>query len=785
MKKYVPIFLFSIALIVTSCKGTYQKTKSEPFPSVSGPTATLAAIPTASSKKPTPSLTLFPEMTISTIRPSPTRTTAPSLYTTVSAGDKHACGVTDMGGVQCWGWNKYGQLGDGTRENRQLPVNSNGLTSGVTSVAAGTFHTCALTVDGGVTCWGKNADPNIIYEPTNISGERSHVAAITAGVHHTCLLTDSGGVRCWGYNSKKQLGIGTDQFSSETPMDVVGLTSGVKSIAAGSYHTCAVMENGGVKCWGLNGSGQLGDGTNYKTGNSYRDSPVDVIGLTSGAKAVAAGYNHTCAVLIDGSVKCWGANGLLGNGKTEGFSPPVTASGLTSGATAVTAGDFHTCAVMIDGGIKCWGANVLGAPAGTHTIPVDIDGWHYSAVSISAGSSYTCALTAEGRLYCWGSNIHGQLGDGTMDTRATPVPVGVDPRPTPAYTQSGGEGRLSFVQISAGYDHTCAVTTYGGVKCWGRNWYGQLGDGTDDDHNFPMDVIGLTSGVAAVEAGQYFSCALTNQGGVQCWGLNSMYQLGDGWFENRATPADVSGLTDGVLAISVGNSHACALTTSNEVMCWGRNESGELGDGSSENRRKPVAVIGLAAEVEALSAGKAFTCVIISEGGVKCWGGRMGQFGLIGPAVAIDAGINEHACMITANGGAQCWGSNSNCELGNGTYNYKIETPVVVTGMNNGGSSIAAGGMHSCMTTASGRIACWGAPWSGQLGTRELSCVVGKPWVYVDGIPHGAVSVTAGYRHTCAVMEDGQAKCWGENEYGQLGDGTTETRYTPVNVMNE
>jgi alpha-tubulin suppressor-like RCC1 family protein len=418
-------------------------------------------------------------------------------------------------------------------------VDVSGLSSGVAAIAAGSYHTCALTAGGGVKCWGDNTYGQLgngkfgyHLAPVDVSGLGSGVAAIGAGADHTCALTVSGGVKCWGDNAYGQLGDGTTTQRT-TPVEVSGLTSGVATIATSWEHTCALTAGGGVKCWGANWDGQLGDGT-----TTDRHTPVDVSGLSSGVAAIAAGYEHTCALTTGGGVKCWGNNwyGQLGDGTTTGRTTPVEVSGLSSGGAAIATGGFHTCALTASGGVKCWG---------------------------------------------W--NLYGQLGDGTTTDRTTPVEA--------SGLSSGGAA------IATGGFHTCALTASGGVKCWGANWYGQLGDGTITQRTMPVDVSGLSSGVVAIAAGYYHTCALTAGGGVKCWGRNSYGQLGDETMTSRNTPVDVSGLSSGVTAIAAGGEHTCALAAGGGVKCWGWNVHGQLGIGEFGCSPTPVTVAGTPANV--------------------------------------------------------------------------------------------------------------------------------------------------------------------------------------------
>ncbi len=205
-------------------------------------------------------------------------------------------------------------------------------TTSAVAIAAGGYYSCALTSSGGVRCWGLTYG----LTPIDTSGLSGGVTAIAAGSFHTCALTSAGGVKCWGSNFYGQLGDGTTSRPASTPVDVSGLTSGVTAIAVGGDHSCALTRTGGVKCWGYNRSGDLGDGTVVD-----RTTTVDVSGLSSGVTAIAAGGYHTCALTSAGAVKCWGDGGTLGDGTSSGRSTPVDVSSLSSGATAIVAGAHH------------------------------------------------------------------------------------------------------------------------------------------------------------------------------------------------------------------------------------------------------------------------------------------------------------------------------------------------------------------------------------------------------------------------------------------------------------
>jgi len=383
-----------------------------------------------------------------------------------------------------------------------------------------------------------------------------------------------------GTGSYRILAAHADAETGEQVFTIVvnGIALKVTRISAGDSHSCAVTTSGAAKCWGANSSGQLGDGT-----NNASSIPVQVAGLESGVASISAAYNHTCAVTADGAAKCWGYGnyGRLGNGANSNSAVPVQVSGLESGVAAISAGSGHTCVVTMSGAARCWGRNTdrqLGdGSTTTRTTPVQVSGLASGVASISAGSKHTCAVTTSGSAKCWGSNSSGQLGDGSTSTRATPVQV---------------SGLTSVVAaISAGTSNSCAVTTDGAAKCWGGNGFGQLGDGSAMNKTTPIQVLGLASGVAAISAGNAHTCAVMTDGAAKCWGLNGSGQLGDGSTSTAYTPVQVSGLASGAAAISAGVTHTCAVTTSGSAKCWGFGNSGRLGDGETEDRLLPVAVL--------------------------------------------------------------------------------------------------------------------------------------------------------------------------------------------------
>ena len=406
----------------------------------------------------------------------------------IAAGEFHTCALTSSATVKCWGDNGNGQLGDGTTTQRNTPVDVAGFVTGATDLDGGFGFTCARTTSAAMKCWGLNSLGQLgatssdtcgllacSLSPLDITGLGAKVVSIAAGRDHTCVALTTGGVKCWGNNEWGQLGDGTVCGVVCTAIDVPGV-SGAVAVTGGQSHTCALTSGGGVKCWGLNDHGQLGDGGAC----GFACTAVDVSSLTSGVAAIAAGGSHTCALTTGSGVKCWGSNysGQLGDGQTcstSSCSSPVDVSGLTSGVGAIAAGNGHSCARLATGGLKCWGWNNEGqlgvttselCPEACSSTPEDVPLGSAKVVSFAAGQWHTCAIQAGGVAKCWGYNAAGQLGNGSKTDSTAPVTVsGLTPKAVGGITElaDAATGRSSWPALAV----TAALGALGlGMAAW-------------------------------------------------------------------------------------------------------------------------------------------------------------------------------------------------------------------------------------------------------------------------------------------------------------------------------
>jgi alpha-tubulin suppressor-like RCC1 family protein len=362
-------------------------------------------------------------------------------FSQVDAGGAHTCAVTDDHQVYCWGLNSYGQLGDGTRTGAAICEN----------YGVAVCSTRPVAVLGGL-----------------------RFRSLSTGLLHTCGVTIDDRAYCWGLNSDGQLGDGTTIWRSR-PVPVGGNVA-FRQVSAGQTHTCGKATSDQVYCWGDNGWGKLGDGT-----TTPRLLPVPVAGARK-FRQVSAGYNHSCGVTTTGEAFCWGSNHFaqIGDSSTavERRRPARVAGGHQF--RQLDAGGLHTCAVTTGNRAYCWGYGADGEIGdgkpyrGGRYYPRPVRGGLYFH-RVTAGEEHSCGETTTNRAYCWGRNAEGRLADGTTTDRLSPVPVA---------------GGLYFKQVSAGAQHTCGKTPASAAYCWGANDDGQLGDGTTTGRLIPVPVVG-------------------------------------------------------------------------------------------------------------------------------------------------------------------------------------------------------------------------------------------------------------------------------------------------------
>ena len=551
-------------------------------------------------------------------------------------------------------------------------------------------------------------------------------------------------------------------------------------ISASVNHACGVLNNGKIYCWGQNGNGQLGDGT-----TNAAVIPVAVTGNDFWID-VAAGWNHTCGIKSDGKLLCWGERygGKIGSG--AGTGDQLTPVEVTGGGiwTQVSAGEDTSCGIKSNGRAYCWGARDYGrigdggATTGAQLTPILVAGggtWK----KISTDQTHTCGLKMDNSAWCWGSGEYRKTGRPTNPTTDTNTPINI----------FGGAN--SWLDIDAGNGHTCGIRSDGSARCWGLNDEGQLGIGstTNSGANASPEVTG--GGIwLKIDAGYKQSCAIRNDGTLSCWGQNQEGEVGDGTQLRRTSPVAVSG--GGTWKqVSGGNYYTCGIRENGTRHCWGVNDpTALLGDGITAYAEQPVEIVG-GGVWKNVSLWGDFACGIRSDDSLLCWGNNdEGELGNNGSAatqvapVAVNGGGSwaslsmgyYHGCGIRPGGALYCWGLNTSRQIGDGTSDALKLVPTAVA---NGGvwSQISAGWQHSCGLKNDQTLWCWGDNDNGQLGdgsvaTRSVPTAISGAATWLQ--------VSAGETHSCGVRTDNKLYCWGLNTDGQLGDGTTTPQQSPL-----
>lgn len=699
--------------------------------------------------------------------------------TDLAAGDGHVCVALSDGTAGCWGDGTRGQLGDGTSTSSSALTVVSSL-SGVVQVSSGDAHSCARDVEGQVWCWGANdagqlGDGTTIDRaaPVQVTG-LAEVVDIAAGGTFSCAVGVDGDVSCWGVSD--QGGVNGSEFAGSTTPVPVSFSAAVQ-VAAGLGHACVVTVTGDAECVGWGERGQLGGGMFFSSSTPQ--------GSGASGVEVVAGDRHTCAREASGAVSCWGANGSgqLGDASTDDAAIPGAVSS-TQDVTSLAAGGLHTCFVEAGGGVSCTGSNSAeqlgqandgGSPVLASDTPMDVS-TPGPAVQVTAGATATCVRIVDGTAECWGDNSSGQLGRDTTG--------GTDHEAAAVVGPTVDTDRIAVAE-AGGYS-TCAITPSADLWCWGANQAGQLGDGTTTDRHTPQKVTSLSQ-VIDVSVDSQTTCAVTIGGEVHCVGDNSMGQLGDGTGTSRATFAPVSGL-DGnpIVDVDVGNTHVCALEANGDVWCWGDDTDGQVGNTDTPIDPvwpTPQHVTGVDDVID-VAAGQNHACAVQADATVSCWGsddyGQLGD-GTWGTdehspkAVPVSASRTVTADTQTCTAGAgnsYCWGDNYRSQLGLGS-SYATDDTVPDPTQNGTAKVIqlAAGYSHTCRTHSDGEVMCAGNNAAGQLGQPGGGWQV--QFLSADPPITGAVAVSSGYDHACAAHAGGTMSCWGQNQYGQIGDDTT------------
>ena len=643
----------------------------------------------------------------------------------ITAGDHFACALLNDGSVVCWGGNPYGQLGNDTTSNSNTPVAS-GITT-ATQITAGNQHACALLDDGSIQCWGLNSSGqlgnntlNDSLVPIAVTSLPNIALKIAAGTSHTCAMMNDNTLTCWGSNTYGQIGDGTTS-NRNTPTVVTGL-SNVSDLASGFAHSCAVLNSGVVKCWGANNKGQVGDGT-----TSTRLTATTVSGISTATKIQSSGaagsvlpitpLGFTCAILGDLSVKCWGSNtaGALGDGSTTDRLSPVSMLSVT-GVSSISSNQLSSCAVDTNANVRCYGLNdsgELGSSKAESTRSGITDLPYLTNVTkLDSGAYHTCAVLGDNSVQCWGNHASGQVGVGSVPS--------IQAYPTSIAAFAGTSS------IKLGYNTSFVVLNSTSLVGVGNNAYSQMNDGTTDNY-FTPTAIGAETSILGVAPGMNHVCEVLTNFTVKCWGLNNYGQLGQGNTTTLTSPTLVAGLSN-VTQVSSGNSHSCALINDGSVKCWGLNSYGQVGDASTTTRQSPTTVTGLSS-VSAIMSGANFNCALLSGGTVKCWGqnnhGQLGNAsttssstpvlvsGLSSISSLSHGSYQNHACAISSTGSLKCWGANANQQLGDGTTTDR-STPVSITIP--ALADISTGAQFTCAVTVGKTVKCWGNNTNSALG---------------------------------------------------------------------
>ncbi len=744
----------------------------------------------------------------------------------------NSCGVNDLGQIKCWGDKSHGIIGhsssDAARGDEANEMGDNlpafylstpsDIPLSLKSSSHGN-HFCAIFSSGKLKCFGLNNFGQLGYGdfvnrfdvdllgsnlPFVNLGTNFKVSDVAIGTSFTCALSTLGKVKCWGANTKGQLALGnllakgylSHQMGDNLPFVNLGTNVTATAIAANSASVCAILNNGDVKCWGENSSGQLGLGDTADRGDHPGEmgdalSTVD-LGTNLTAEKIFGGYSNFCVITATSkNLKCWGSNGQgklgLGDTANRGDGPGEMGDALSSIDLGsgfipedVVIALTSICAKSVSGALKCWGGNSAGqlgkgniahlgdgpGEMGDSLSAINL-GAAFSLNGLSAGQTFICARSNTGVVKCWGGNAQGQLGiestlnigDGASEMGDALIPVNF------------GAG-LTVSQIASANQYSCALFTNNSLKCWGRALgtvfvkSGVIGGSlsTVGPNLAPLD-LGSGLHFVKVALGRYHACALTNDSRVKCWGDNTSGELGYGDVTPRGPGPSLPFVElpagDTIVDIKAGIYHTCILTINGQVRCWGSGQHGQLGHGSTSNIGDAPGEMG--ENLPAVDLGTGLTVVQFAIG-------------------------HQHNCAVLSNDSLKCWGRNSDGQLGLGDTLNRGDGPTemgnnlatVNLGTNLKAIQVSGNYYSTCALLNTNQIKCWGNNTNGVLGQGHSNKLgdganeMGDSLAAIDlGADFSPVEIESGAYHSCALSDAGKVKCWGAAGSGQLANGIT------------
>jgi alpha-tubulin suppressor-like RCC1 family protein len=649
----------------------------------------------------------------------------------VRAGLAFTLAYKTNGTLWSWGLNNIGQLGSGTTTSRSSPVQIGTLTNWSSNIGVGYSHSMAVKSDGTIWVWGSNTfgqigDYSVVSRSSPVQlGTTTDWSKVSGGNASSHAIKTDGSLWSWGYNGTGDLGLGHLISGNSTlisiPIQVGGYDPVWKELPTGNMTFFgAIKTNNTLWTWGPNASGQIGDGTVVT-----RSSPVQIGGaewssFTSGAAA-------KFAIKTDGTLWAWGLN-TTGPGNL-GIAPVIPSLSNNKTWSSFSVGSSNIMAIGTNGTLWSWGKNDFGQ-IGDGTVinrssPVQIGTLtNWASVSASGASpGTTMAIKTDGTLWGWGGNSNGQIGDGTVINRSSPVQIGT---------------LTNWASVSANQLFTVAVKTDGTLWSWGYNAFGELGQNNTTNRSSPVQ-IGTLSNWSKISAGGGWTNSIKTDGTLWGWGQNGAGWIGDGTIVNRSSPVQIGTLTNWA-SVSSGNDHTMAIKTDGTLWGWGFNNVGQVGDGTVISRSSPVQ-IGTGNTWSSVSAGQSQTIAIKADGSMWGWGGAsLNGTGISGISSPIQIGI---------------------------TYDW---------------SNASSSTSNSAAIKTNGSIFAWGNDSAGQIGrgfvystsdNRSSPVQIGAdPWKSVRASTYSVV----------AVRSDGTLWTWGTGTSGQIGDNTLVSKSFPVQI---